>query len=201
MISSYDKLTIGKYLEIKKIIESDYDDIDKNVQLICILGDYDEETVLDLPLSGFNRLLQGTAFLASTPKPNPVSHRYKLGKMELEITNLEKMTTAQFIDYQTFIKDENKIVELLSVLLIPKGCKYNDGYDIMDVQKLIKENLSILDCLGLSAFFLQLYQALLKSTVTYSIKKLKKVMKKEKDMEKRMMMEKAIRNLELSGVL
>jgi hypothetical protein len=200
MIDSYDKLTIGKYLEIKAILEDTGEEIDKNVQLICCLGDYDEETVLDLPLSGFNRLLQGTAFLTETPKQKQVSTKYKLGGMELEtVMDVTSMTTAQFIDYQTFVKDDRYLVELLSVFLIPKGKKYNKEYNIIDVQKVIRDNLSILDAMALSAFFLAWFQALSQATVTCLTKKMKKMLKKEKDMEKRKMMEEAIMNLERSG--
>lgn len=200
MIDSYEKLTIGKYLEVKAILEDTGEEIDKNVQLICCLGDYDEETVLDLPLSGFNRLLQGTAFLTETPKQRQVSTKYKLGGMELEtVMDVTSMTTAQFIDYQTFVKDDRYLVELLSVFLIPKGKKYNKEYNIIDVQKVIRDNLSILDAMALSAFFLAWFQALSQATVTCLIKKMKKMLKKEKDMEKRKMMEEAIMNLERSG--
>lgn len=200
MIDSYEKLTIGKYLEIKAILEDTGEEIDKNVQLICCLGDYDEETVLDLPLSGFNRLLQGTAFLTETPKQRQVSTKYKLGGMELEtVMDVTSMTTAQFIDYQTFVKDDRYLVELLSVFLIPKGKKYNKEYNIIDVQKVIRDNLSILDAMALSAFFLAWFQALSQATVTCLTKKMKKMLKKEKDMEKRKMMEEAIMNLERSG--
>lgn len=200
MIDSYEKLTLGKYMEVKAILEDTGEEIDKNVRLLCCLGDYDEETVLDLPLSGFNRLLQDTAFLTEIPKQRQVSTKYKLGGMELEtVMDVTSMTTAQFIDYQTFVKDDKYLVELLSVFLIPKGKKYNKEYNIIDVQKVIRDNLSILDAMALSAFFLSWFQALSQATVTCLIKKMKKMLKKERNMEKRKMMEEAIMNLERSG--
>lgn len=200
MIDTYEKLTVGKYLEIKEIIEDSGDDIDKNVRLIAVLGDFDEEDVLDFPLTTFNRYIQSTGFLTEAPKARPVSTSYTLGGVKLEtVMNVQSMTTSQFIDYQTFIKDENKIVELLSCFLIPKGKKYNKEYDIIEVQKLIRDNLSIIDALGLSAFFLQWYQALCQVTITSLIKKLKKMMKTEKKEDRKKMMEQAIQNLERSG--
>jgi hypothetical protein len=200
MIDSYEKLTLGKYMEVKAILEDTGEEIDKNVQLICCLGDYDEEAVLDLPLAGFNRLLQGTAFLMEEPKKRMVSTKYKLGGMELEtVLDVESMTTGQFIDYQTFIKDDKYLVELLSVFLIPKGCKYNKDYNIIEVQKVIKDNLSILDAMSLSSFFLSWYQELSKATVTSLIRKMKKMIRKEKTLERKKMMQEAVANLERSG--
>ena len=202
MIDSWNKLTVGKYLEIKEIIEDDNSDIDKSVGLLCVLGDYDEETVLDLPVVTFNRLIQSTGFLYEEPKPRPIATKYKLNNMVLEVSvDINKLTTSQFIDYQTFVKNEKYIIDLLSVFLIPQGSTYNNGYDIDDVKKVIRDNLCILDALGISAFFLLEYQALLKSTVTYSMKQLKKMLKKEKNETRRKMLMEALKNLEESGVL
>lgn len=200
MIDSYEKLTVGKYLEIKEILEDNANELDKNVRMIAVLGDFDEEDVLEFPLPVFNRYIQATGFLLETPRKRNVSTTYVLGGQKLDVQlNVEGMTTAQFIDYQTFIKDDNKIVELLSVFLIPKGKKYNKEYDIIEVQKLIRDNLNILDALGMSAFFLTWFQALSKVTVTSLIKKMKKMMRKEKNGERKKMMQEAIMNLERSG--
>lgn len=200
MIDSYEKLTIGKYLEIKEILDNTTSEIDTNVQLLCALGDYDEETVLDLPLAGFNRLIQGTAFLMEQPKKRMVLTKYNLGGMVLEtVMDVQSLTTGQFIDYQTFVKDEKYLVELLSCFLIPKGCKYNKDYDIIEVQKVIRDNLSIVDAVSLSSFFLSWYQALSKATVTSLIRRMKKMMKKEKNEEMKKKIQEVITNLEISG--
>lgn len=200
MIDSYEKLTIGKYLEIKEILDNTTSEIDTNVQLLCALGDYDEETVLDLPLAGFNRLIQGTAFLMEQPKKRMVLTKYNLGGMVLEtVMDVQSLTTGQFIDYQTFVKDEKYLVELLSCFLIPKGCKYNKDYDIIEVQKVIRDNLSIVDAISLSSFFLSWYQALSKATVTSLIRRMKKMMRKEKNEETKKKIQEVITNLEISG--
>jgi hypothetical protein len=202
MIDNYNKLTIGKYLELVEIIEDDtLADIDKNVEIIALLDDKEVDVIYDLPLTEFNEKIQMTSFLYEEPKPLQVSTVYKLGKMELETClNLNDLTTAQFIDYQTYVKDDKKLVELLSVFLIPKGHKYNKDYDIVEVQNVIRENMPVTQAMGLSAFFLLLSKSLLKASLTYSIKKLKKMMRKEKDMKKKEMMKQAIHNLQLNGL-
>lgn len=202
MIDNYNKLTIGKYLELVEIIEDDtLADIDRNVEIIALLDDKEVDVIYDLPLTEFNEKIQMTSFLYEEPKPLQVSTVYKLGDMELEAClNLNDLTTAQFIDYQTYVKDGSKMVELLSVFLIPKGHKYNKDYDIVEVQKVIRDNMPVTQAMGLSAFFLLLSKSLLKASLTYSIKKLKKMMRKEKDMKKKEMMKQAIHNLQLNGL-
>ena len=171
MIDSYDKLSIGKYLELMEIVDNEeIDEVDKNVEIVALLDDRPVEMVYDLPLMEFNSLMQKTNFLQTAPKPLQVSTKYNLGGMKLEtVLDLTSLTTAQFIDYQTFVKDKTKMVELLSVFLIPKGKKYNTDYDIIEVQKVIRENLPITVALGMSAFFFDLYKALLTATTTSSV--------------------------------
>ena len=202
MIDNYNKLTIGKYLELVEIIDDDtLADIDKNVELIALLDDKEVDMIYDLPLPEFNDKIQKTAFLYEEPKPLQVSTVYKLGDMELEAClNINDLTTAQFIDYQTYVKDKNKMVELLSVFLVPKGHKYNKDYNVFEVQKIIRDNMPITQAMGLSDFFLLLYKSLLKASLISSTRKLKKMMRKEKDLKKKEMMRQAIQGLQLNGL-
>lgn len=202
MIDSYDKLSIGKYLELMEIVDNEeIDEVDKNVEIVALLDDRPVEMVYDLPLMEFNSLMQKTNFLQTTPKPLQVSTKYNLGGMKLEtVLDLTSLTTAQFIDYQTFVKDKTKMVELLSVFLVPKGKKYNTDYDIIEVQKVIRENLPITVALGMSAFFFDLYKALLTATTTSLTRRLKRMIRKEKDKEKREQMELALQLFQQSGV-
>lgn len=203
MIDNYSKLTIGKYLEVKEILSEDMDALERQAELIAILNDMDVEDVLELPLGTYHRLVQSLGFLTELPTPRQAPPtKYKIDGIEYDVMlNIQDMTIAQYIDYQTFLKEGDKhIVELLSVFIIPRGHKYNDGYDIADVQKKIREKLSIIDAVTLSAFFLNLSQALISSTVRYSIKRMKRLMRKEKNLEMKKKYQEAIAHLEQSGV-
>lgn len=202
MIDNYNSLTIKKYLDIKEVLEMNTEEIDKQVSLIAILADMDENDVYNLPLPEFQELNEKTAFLNELPKArNYPKTKYKLGGLELEtVLDMRDVTAGQYIDYQTFVKDTDKyLVELLSVFLVPKGKKYNDGYDILEVQNAIRENLSIVEAISMSAFFLMLCESLIKATVQSSIKKLKRMMRKEKDKKVKAEYQKAITALEQSG--
>lgn len=202
MIDNYNSLTIKKYLDIKEVLEMNTEEIDKQVSLIAILSDMDENDVYNLPLPEFQELNKKTEFLNELPQTrNYPKTKYKLGGLELEtVLDMRDVTAGQYIDYQTFVKDTDKyLVELLSVFLVPKGKKYNDGYDILEVQNAIRENLSIVEAISMSAFFLMLCESLIKATVQSSIKKLKRMMRKEKDKKVKAEYQKAITALEQSG--
>lgn len=200
MIDTYEKLSIAKWQELLEITNSGLVDEEKNIAVIALLADMTEDEVLNLPLTTFSKLNQGTAFLMDQPQKRLIAHTYILGNMEFEVLmDLTKMTTAQYIDYQNFIKDpDNNLAELISVFLIPKGKKYNDDYNIAEVHKLIREHLSIVDAMSLSAFFLLLSQISIETTLTYSIKKMKRLMRKMKG-EEREKMKQAITALETGG--
>ena len=201
MIDNWTKVTVGKYQEIKSIINSGAVPEVVNTELISCLTDLDVEEVLDMPLMRFNNFLQCTGFLYEDMPKRIVATKYVLGGSHFNVMlNIEEMTAAQFIDYQNYIKDIDKnIVQLLSIFLIPKGHKYNDGYDMVEVQKEIRDNLCIIDASALAAFFLEWYNGLLTATVRCLIKKMKKMMKKETNKEAVMKMQEAITLLEKSG--
>ena len=75
------------------------------------------------------------------------------------------MTTAQFVDYQNYSKENPvDISKCLSVFIIPKGHTYNDGYDLKQVQEDIKD-LDMVTINTLAFFFKKLYILLLETTL------------------------------------
>ena len=203
MIDNYNDLTVGKYQEIKAVIDGEVvEEYATNISLVAILADMTEDEVMSLDLKEYKVLNQKLTFLMEEPPRRMVADKYKIGGFELEtMLAVDKMTVAQYVDYQTFVKDMDKyLVEMLSIFLIPKGKKYNEGYDIVEVQKAIRDNLSIVDAMSLSAFFLLWYQSLTKATLISLTKKLKRMKRKMKEKEQIQKMEEAIANLENAGV-
>jgi hypothetical protein len=172
MIKDYNTLSVGKYLQIHKVAkDEELTDIDKQVGIIAILADMAEDDVLDLPILEYQELAQQSKFLEKPMNvPKHIATTYTLDGWELvPTTDIRKMTTAQYIDFQTFSKEgEDKLIEVLSCFLIPKGKKYNDDYDILEVQKAIREYLTIPNCLALSAFFLSKFNKSIKGMLIYS---------------------------------
>lgn len=158
MIDNYNNLPLGKYHQILQVSKDEHlEELDKQVSILSILSDMPEDEILHLPIGEYRQMANASAFLADIDKnKHLVSKRYYFGGMELiPTTDYRKIETAQYVDFQTFAADvDANLVELVSVFLIPKGCRYNEGYDILDVQKAIREEMSVTDALSVTAFFL-----------------------------------------------
>lgn len=175
IIDNYRSLPVGKWLEILELSKDEsVDALEQQVKTIAILTGLSEGEVLDLPLLEYRELAGKTKFLEKGYDGQLMTAKsYGLAGMVLiPVKDFAKITTAQYVDFQTFSKDDKYIVECLSTLLIPKGKKYNDGYEITEVHKAIREHLSVADVLSLSAFFLQSWVKSIKDFQTYSVKEI-----------------------------
>jgi hypothetical protein len=77
-----------------------------------------------------------------------------------------KITTAQYVDFQTLAKDfPATIPELLSCFLIPEGKEYNEGYDIQEVHAAVR-TLPLPMALGYTAFFFDAFAKSMAASLT-----------------------------------
>lgn len=158
IIDNYRDLPYGKYEEIVRLCETDMTDVDRKVAVISVLTGKTEDEVLRLPLDTFTRYSAATRFLEAECPENlipAVSKSYPVGGFVLvPVADMRKVTAAQYIDFQTFAEDrDHRAVEMLSCFLIPRGCDYNDGYDVLDVHRAIRDGMSVATVLSLLAFF------------------------------------------------
>lgn len=196
IIDNYRKLPIGKYNEIVKLCETEMDEVDRKVKIVGILTGLTDDEVLALPITDFTECCAKAKFI-DLPCPETlipsVSKSYPVGGFNLvPVTDMRKVTTAQYIDFLAFSKDkEHNIVEMLSCFLVPKGMDYNEGYDILDVHNAIKEEMSVAEVLALLAFFFGSWTRSLHSTLSYS----ERTARRLKDKTKRQMMMERIAEL------
>ena len=172
IIDNYNKLTLGQYIEIQAISKDEsLEEIDKQVQILSVLTGVAEDEILHLPINEYKELVVKAAFLnPENINYHPVAKKYILGKFELIPTrDFRKIETCQYIDFQTYAPDLDKyLVEFLSVILVPKGHRYNEGYDILEVQKAIREEMSVSDGVSLAGFFLTWCRKSIKDSLNYS---------------------------------
>ena len=196
IIDNYRKLPIGKYNEIVKLCETEMDEVDRKVKIVGILTGLTDDEVLALPLTEFTECCAKAKFI-DLPCPETlipsVSKSYPVGGFNLvPVTDMRKVTTAQYIDFLSFSKDkEHNIVEMLSCFLVPKGMDYNEGYDILDVHNAIKEEMSVAEVLAVLAFFFGSWTRSIHSTLSYS----ERMARRLKDKTKRAMMMERIAEL------
>lgn len=185
MITSYSQLPLGLFLDIRALQEDEaLDPIDLRVAVVAALTGKTEREVLDAPIAESSEWFAAASFLEhDADVPKRIADAYQLGEWELiPTTDLRKITTAQYIDFQAFAPGgEKTLPQLLSVFLVPKGRAYNDGYDVAPVQQAIRDQLPVSDVLALSAFFLTKYARLIKTSRSF----LGRILKQERDPRKK----------------
>lgn len=183
MITSYKEMTLQMYEHLSKIAESDTDDIEKQIQMVSVLTGKTTKEVEDLPISEYHSLAKKTVFLMREPAIEQIkSNTVKINERAYVITNdVTKITTAQYIDFQEYMKQGKNLTNVLSTLLVPKGEKYGEA-DFLEVKKDI-ERLPICTALGLNAFFLQRFAKLIGNMLHCSMSALKSEEEKTKAKE------------------
>ena len=178
-IDNYRDLPVGKYEEIVRICEEEMTEVDRKVAILSVLTGKTEDEILHLPLPTFTEYSKKSRFLEYECPDNlipAVRKSYTLGDFVLiPVTDIRKITAAQYIDFQTFSKEkEKRMVEMLSCFLVPRGMDYNEGYDVLEVHDAIRNEMSVAELLALVAFFFGRFLKSTHNTLTYSIRLLKK---------------------------
>ena len=201
--NKWSEISIKKFDEISDILSSmknfnDDEALEININLLSILCDVSVDEIEDLPLTEFSKLVKQTEFLKEMPKVDIKDSYVINGKKYVLCANVSKMTTAQYIDYQTLIKNADKNVkELLSVFLIPKGKKYGE-YDLDEVINDIYNYFPIADARAVSFFFTLVLQSLTKATLISLERRTKKELKKAKTKEEKEKIEMLLGTIRLS---
>ena len=153
-------ITIEKYEKIAALQEKDLSEIDLVAAVVAVLDGITVKEVEEMPYSLLLLKARNLRFLNSKPIPSIIRKTYELGDAKYTATtNPADLTTAQYIDFQVRAADAPEdLAGLLSIILIPEGFKYNEGYHSDDVRKAIYEHMPIEDAMGLSAFFFTLWK-------------------------------------------
>lgn len=182
---NWNDITIGVYKRLQCLLEWEQtddvvlDEVNKSITLLSILCDVDEDTISDLTTDEFKRLVGQCGFLNEIPKVK-IKDKYIINGKKYNVQfNVQDMTMAQYIDYQTFLKEKDKYISnILACFLIPDGKKYGDGYKIQEVVEDIEQYFSIVDAHSVCFFFTLAFQSLTRVTLRFLVKKMRKAMKK-----------------------
>ena len=157
-------ITIEKHKQIQRLLkENNVEDMQAvQAELLAIYADTDTDVIMSYPLTKYHKLLEKfyadyfTDFSKAEPK---IKDKYTAGDMVLvPMLDFTQITVAQMMDFSVLSTDPVENIEkLLAVFLIPKGKKYNDGYDLLEVQKAILK-MSFNELSPLLAFFLRWFQ-------------------------------------------
>ena len=147
---------------------------DENERVYAIMEAVFGEDVLNLPLKDFNEKCKELQFLQKEI-PNDLHVKdIKVNGREYYFDGLlGKITTAQYIDFQNYQKNEDE-QKSFSIFIIPKGHKYNDGYDMEQVFNDILD-VPVPVLFSASFFFSRQFELFIRIFRRYSIKQMKKL--------------------------
>lgn len=197
---TWNDIKIKDYLKIESIKDLQVPtDEEKDFMVGAYLNNMEYDEFISLPLNETKELMKNMLFLYDNPEvPKSVKKTYVMrGRKYRLLKNAEDMTTAQYIDFQALMPDGygKHPVEMLSIVLIPDGHEYNDGYDKDLVMEDIME-LPLVEGLAIADFFTKRFTRLIRRTLIQLDLTVRIVSRKIKDEE----MRKAYR-LEMSLVM
>ena len=167
---TWSNITYRTLLDIKEAANIE----DENERVYAIMEAVFGEDVLDLPLKDFNEKCKELQFLQKEI-PNDLHVKdIKVNGREYYFDGLlGKITTAQYIDFQNYQKNNDE-QKSFSVFIIPKGHKYNDGYDMEQVFNDILD-VPVPVLFSASFFFSRQFELFIRIFRRYSIKQMKKL--------------------------
>lgn len=197
--TNWNEVSLMKYEKLIELLkeESIQDDLDRSIEIYSILSDDPDnasETLYDMSISDLSVELNKIQFVTTPYKAKAPETEYIIdGKKYRVQLNLNEMTAAQYIDFQNFYKNyEANLKYIFLCFLIPNGCKYNEGYDVMQLADELYDKIPITVIMDIMIFFCRLSNALTQATLISSIREAKKMLRKEKDQKKRYQMKRAI---------
>jgi hypothetical protein len=182
--NSWDEITWREYEQIEQILNTDIPESYKSVHLLSILTGVPAEDIEDMPIATVQKLIPHLDFLYTEPETHAHQFEYTVNDREYDFKGkLDEITTAQYIDYRSYMEEENKdVVKLMSVFLIPKGHEYNDGYDMGQVQSDIGD-MCWLDVRAAAFFFRIQFSAFILILKSYLAKTMKKAKAKKPEIK------------------
>lgn len=169
-VNSWKDISIAKFREIVSIAkEEELSEQEKDIKLLAIVNGITEDDVWNTQISEMSQLKDNLKFLNEAPKAEDKKFStYTINEKEYDIiTDMNKFTYGQYIDFQTHYQDNDNISKVLSVILVPQGKKYGDGYDLVELMTEIDNNVNIIDAKSICFFFVKSLQNLIKSTLDY----------------------------------
>lgn len=193
--SNWKDISINKFIEIENIItDQNADDDEKNLSLVCLFNDIDYDEVNSWSIDRYNNELAEVTKFFNQEIPN--LSRLEIGELTINgisykvVRDMKDFSVAQYLDFQSYVKEnsDKNMAQVLSTFVIPKGKKYNEGYDISETIGLFGENIDIITGRALVNFFTgRLAKSIQRSLTFYKLTMRMMLMKigmKKKDRKK-----------------
>lgn len=186
---SWDGVNIRLYKKLYALSNNIEDVIDCEIAIVALLCDCSEDDVLNLPIPEYQKLRGECQWIASKPDVKPYAPKSIKLKREYDVYyDASKLTTAQYIDFQNYLKQNDMdkyLTNILAVFIVPKNKMYGE-VPVEDVMADIEENISIKMALSMCFFFMVEYLTLTKLTLYYLTKRINKTEKNNQELQKKL---------------
>ena len=163
-------VTIAEYERIVDIIKSTDDEIERLTGVISVLSGVDEDEIADMPIAEIARIGQKLDFLNSFDFNKNATYKSLVIDGETLVLSTKNMTVAQYVDFQaTWSAEDKDLARIISICYVPKGKKYNQDYDIEELIKKIRNNVSIDKANSIGFFLLKKLNGLTNTTVRFLV--------------------------------
>ena len=188
IINSWEDLTLQQFVDLAGL-QSKYKDQDLSKKVIEYLYGVDPEKI---PIVEYMAYVNGlNEFIAENIPEAKLSPNatYSINGTTYRLDlNPASFSTAQYIDFVNYSK-ENRTIDILSVVLIPDGHTYNDGYDLEKAKADIAA-LPVTSAIGIVNFFVAWSKRSIKTSLrflTFRIRRTKGVSRTtKKDLRRRL---------------
>lgn len=171
-------VTLRQFLQLQEAakIEDEEEQLFKIAEII--LG----KEVLNLPISEFTQVVKSGLEFMKEPIPEEKVPLKKLkvnGREYYTDCLLGNITTEQYLSFNNHSKS-NDFVKMLSVFIVPKDHKFNDGYDMEEVFSDIND-LPYIVVSSICSFFRRQFELYMRAIQCYSSQTLKMTNLPEKE--------------------
>jgi hypothetical protein len=185
-MKDWTNITVEDFYKLKEIEGSkDSDEIKQIKKLAFIIEkpfeevqNYSLQVIQELSPNLLNLSEQVFSDAFEKQKKNKISKIKLNGKEYVVWVDIPSMTYAQFVAFQEANRTQN-IPAILSSIIIPKGKKYGEDYDMDELQNDIQKYMYFVDAQALLFFFAQTLANSLNNLVTSSIQMMSKMKKKK----------------------
>lgn len=117
MPESWSELKLGRWIKATSLAVGETDEITKNVALVSAIAGIPEDDLLDLPATEFRKLQELSTALADL-KPGEPAFELEIAGVKYGLaTNISQMTTAEYLDLDTLVTDQENLSSNLAIVM------------------------------------------------------------------------------------
>lgn len=173
--TSWEAVNLKQFAAIQtKIQQEEVDIIEKYIDIISILSNEKQSTIMRMPMDTLRKAIEYIDFINTLPTETKIKNSFEVNGVKYNGTlDITKLTAGQYIDIKTFCENNEDIFDnlnnIMAVIYVEDGQEY-DGAKHANRARIFAEHLSINDVYGFCLFFSTLLNDLTQDILDYTLK-------------------------------